>query len=297
MIHTDNGIIVNFLLKKLWVKENQIARVELVLTFRRELLSSQYNYTVAIDCGDFDDDDSDESRFSVVENLKAHAGFFTRSFVIVPITKIVKTIILNNRDDNDDGKRWQALTVRVRVDEIHENGDVHQLRANVVRRLFHMHNDERSRPILVLFSSEIDSSSLHVDHRRKRRLRRTSSRSSLHPVSNLETNCGLRQWKVNLTGLLATRIIHPHEPFINYCSGTCPFPAFDSHWNATSNAVIRNAFVATGRNGASGNQMAVVPDAVCVPHSLRSLSILYFEDNFYIMKTLDHVVATSCMCA
>lgn len=277
---------MKFLLKKFWVKENQIARVELVLTFRRELLSSQYNYSVVIAC-DFDDGAANESRFSVVEMLKERSGF-SHNFLVVPITKMVKTYLNSNEHY---GKRWHALKVRISVDEVRENGDVHQLPSTVIRRLFHLNNEERSRPILVLFSSDIETSLHHVDHRSKSRLRRTS----LLPVSNTGANCALRQWEVNLNGLLARYVVQPEKASINYCAGKCPFPAFDGHWNATTNAVIRNAFVATGGSNAANE--IVVPDAVCIPRSLRPLSVIYVENNDHIIKLLDHVVATSCMCA
>jgi hypothetical protein len=207
--------------------------------------------------------------------------------------------------DEQSGKQTDAISLRISVSEVQENGDVHQLRSNVVRRLFHMHNDERSRPILVLFSSEIEPLLTDV-HRRKRRYRRTSNGldsnhngdSLFSPVASTGVNCDLHQWQVNLSSLLGKRIIVPQSPLVNFCSGSCPFPAFDSHWNATSNAVIRNAFVATGRiNVIADFPNDLVPDATCVPHSLRPLTILYFEDGKHIIKMLDHVVATSCMCA
>uniref|UniRef100_A0A915JUY1 TGF-beta family profile domain-containing protein n=1 Tax=Romanomermis culicivorax TaxID=13658 RepID=A0A915JUY1_ROMCU len=108
-----------------------------------------------------------------------------------------------------------------------------------------------------------------------------------------QPTCGLRGWPVDLGGLLHQRLMMPKRVNVNYCSGVCPFPVYDSHWNATNNAVIRSSFIYVR------GQMtqAYVPDPLCVPRTLNSMSFLFSENNNIIVRILEQVVATSCMCA
>lgn len=287
-----------------------MARAELVLGVRKNLIHPSSRYVVNVYATSSDDaDDNDRGFVSQILNVNNdgpdHADYH---FLVVPFTGIVKNVIQDWRQSNN---RTEILSVRLNVDEqiSSDNADdVYQMETRKVRRLFRATNHGHYSPLLILYSSPIDSPPFSFyDRRRKRRLRRSNDDDDTPATADPSTynvgvsyeNCAVRPWTVNLREFFSHEIITPRFAKINFCSGKCPFPAFDSHWNSTSNAVVRKNFVTTGdNNGGVSDPPLFVPDAFCVPKSYNSLTTLSLKDDGqYLIEKKVNMIAVSCMCA
>lgn len=72
------------------------------------------------------------------------------------------------------------------------------------------------------------------------------------------------------------------------CSGECPFP-IPNHMDPTMHAIIQRIM-----NSIEPNTW---PPPCCVPTKLRSISVLYFdEDNLVKKKEMEGVVTEKCGC-
>lgn len=290
----DDGVEMKFSLKEIWLSIYSMAQADLVFGVRKNILNQSSRYILNVHVV------TDERRRPLIASQllylssEADADFH---FVIVPFTDIVKSFISDwHRSDN----RTEILSFRLNVDEIRSNDvGVYKMDPDTIRRLLRATNFEKYPPLLILYSAQINPTPFSFyDRRRKRRLRRDDASSSSTSIGvNVSTqNCALRSWVVNLKEYFSDDIITPHLAKINFCSGKCPFPAFDSHWNATANAVVRKNFVMTGVNDVE--PPIYVPDAVCVPKSYKSLTTLSLKNNgLYVIENKMNMIAASCMCA
>ncbi|KAL4640199.1 bone morphogenetic protein 2-B-like [Arapaima gigas] len=84
-------------------------------------------------------------------------------------------------------------------------------------------------------------------------------------------------------------IISPRGYDAYYCSGTCPFPLGEG-LRATNHATVQS--IVNALKLAAG-----VDTPCCVPDKLRSISLLYFDDDEnVVLKQYENMVAVSCGC-
>lgn len=83
-------------------------------------------------------------------------------------------------------------------------------------------------------------------------------------------------------------IIAPRGFSAFYCQGSCP-EVIDKYFNPTNHAIIQNLL----HHRHSRN----IPAACCVPTSLHSISMLYFElDGSIVLRQYSGMVASTCGC-
>lgn len=112
----------------------------------------------------------------------------------------------------------------------------------------------------------------------------TRSRRSLH-----DDRCARRKLFVKFRDLKWDKwIIAPRGFSAYYCMGSCP-EIIDKGYNPTNHAIIQNLLHHRyNRN---------IPAACCVPTSLHSMSMMYFElDGSIVLREYSGMVASSCGC-
>lgn len=291
---------INFPLTKLWVKANAIARAELVLEVNRRALPSD-RHTVKI----FSQRDD---YFLGAQQLDASAAGFGRQFLVFNLSRVVQEAVHQHFHLSDVANHLPTFNFGVRIEVIPETNPL-PLDSHKTAHMFHLRSSGSSQPLLVLYSSlengnvpSDDLQSSLAERRWRRRRKRATEAENMAAAATQEdddddssNDCALHQWSVDLGTLFLQSLIMPRRVNVNFCAGTCPFPAFDVHWNATNNAIIRNSFLKT--QPLDANQFPAVPNAACVARTYESVSFLFHEENNYVFRKLDHVVASSCMCA
>lgn len=110
------------------------------------------------------------------------------------------------------------------------------------------------------------------------------SRRSLH-----EERCARRKLFVKFRDLKWDKwIIAPRGFSAFYCMGTCP-EIIDKFFNPTNHAIIQNLL--------HHRHNKKIPAACCVPTSLHSMSLMYFElDGSIVLREYSGMVASACGC-
>ena len=104
-----------------------------------------------------------------------------------------------------------------------------------------------------------------------------------------EERCARRKLFVKFRDLKWDKwIIAPRGFSAFYCMGTCP-EIIDKFFNPTNHAIIQNLL--------HHRYNKKIPEACCVPASLHSISMMYFErDGSIVLKEYSGMVASTCGC-
>lgn len=103
-------------------------------------------------------------------------------------------------------------------------------------------------------------------------------------------DCRRRNFLVNFKDIFGENnfVIAPERYDAYYCQGRCPNSIYDG-LNATFHAVIQ-----TTQNSIDSS---LVPAACCVPTTLKSLRLLYFDRNGHAkLVTINNMIVDGCGC-
>lgn len=115
-----------------------------------------------------------------------------------------------------------------------------------------------------------------------------------HPNSvkteNSEKLCGRKRLIVDFADIgWGDWIISPKSFEAHYCAGSCPFP-LTKRLRPSNHATIQSMVHAIGIN-------KEVPEPCCVPESMSSLTLLYFDENRnVVLKNYPSMTVNSCAC-
>ena len=149
----------------------------------------------------------------------------------------------------------------------------------------------RKEPILVTF--EQDKAKKYPARKPTRKpdadsnVRGRRHRREIMP--DYEERCQKRKMFVRFKDLQWHKwIVAPRGFSAYHCQGTCP-EVLDQHYDPTNHAVIQNLL--------HHRYSRKIPAACCVPTSLHSISMLYFElDGSIVLREYSGMVASTCGC-
>ena len=135
-----------------------------------------------------------------------------------------------------------------------------------------------------------------LEHRKKiipnaRPQRSVGEQAPVHesPSSTSQSEiCHLQNWTVQMSEVGWTSAVWPSEFQANYCTGACPL--VDEMYS--NHALIRQLY-----NEQNAGIKDPVPEACCVPWSVKPLDVLYItEDSLVARKTYADLIALACSC-
>lgn len=148
---------------------------------------------------------------------------------------------------------------------------------------------QRPRLVIETLHRE-ESSTLQLNHslmRRRKRSTISGAVSSEFCFKNpSESNCCIRNLTVNIQrDLRLNHILLPISFQPNYCSGSC------------SNSLWSSANLATKHlQNIRRNNPTAAAEPCCVPHTMRSLSVLMFVNNRLMVEDIPDMIVTKCIC-
>ncbi|XP_022249332.1 growth/differentiation factor 10-like [Limulus polyphemus] len=178
---------------------------------------------------------------------------------------------------------------------------------------FHSHTETQKRdPSLIPYPEETNywksfgkSKGFKRRNRKKRRRKNRKLPHFLHPkgeqihendaslhnkYGTFSDLCRRRKLRVNFADIGWSRwIIAPTSLEVHFCSGHCPFP-LTKNFRPSNHATIQSIVNAIGLNPG-------VPAPCCVPDSLSSVTLLYFdEDENVVLKNYPNMSVQNCAC-
>ena len=160
---------------------------------------------------------------------------------------------------------------------------------------FYIATGGRKDPILVTYSNDMvrKAGKVHAADVSEQETRRHSDHDSTTTYTrsrrSSDGKCQKHKLFVKFRDLNWDRwIIAPHGFSAYYCMGSCP-EVIDKFFDPTNHAIIQNLL--------HHRFSERIPAACCVPTSLHSMSMLYFElDGSIVLRDYSGMIASACGC-
>ena len=148
--------------------------------------------------------------------------------------------------------------------------------------------DEHNARLLVQRLNDIERTEPQDELFRRRKRQTVEGVNSEYCFNNPnETNCCIRKVSVNFHEDLGWDfVLHPESFEPNYCNGQC----VDRLW---PKATTSTRFLSQLRE----SNPTAAPEPCCVPHEMRSLSILVIVDGVVSRQTIPNMITESCICS
>lgn len=182
---------------------------------------------------------------------------------------------------------WHTFMLTDAVRLVFEKGDRRQnldvrcegCEAEGVLPILLNHNDESHRPFLVVQARQVDNK-----HRIRKRGLECDGSSNLCCRQQFYIDFRLIGWN--------DWIIAPSGYFGNYCEGNCPAYMAGVPGSASSfHTAVVNQYRMRGMSPGSMN-------SCCIPTKLSTMSMLYFDDEYNIVKRdVPNMIVEECGCA